>query len=709
MKKTMRFLGAVFTVIMLLCCTQVAFAADYTLTTDAPITATLDYNNRVYYADIYFTPEVEGTYKVTFKGDGDYEVYLDDYIDCDEIYYTEIVEHFKDDCQYLFELSLDTFNFNEIKPINIEVEITLLCEHKNTSTIPETDFTCTQDGGTEKIICDDCGWAVKENIVYPARHLDSDNDYICDVCGEEALLVSDSYTDPYYEEGFDEEPPYTTTYKFYANGDLYIGGNGEFAVYEAYELKKLFDKFIDPLTDNYIVKFRNIYVDKDVEEIYIGKAYGGEKYIVDTENKNYSSDSYGVLFSKDGKSIVDVPALWKETSYDIPFGVERIEWNAFSYAKHLTDVTVPTSVKYIGCYAFNLDVLTCDETVDGLIYIGDALVDDICRYDFETDEYIELEVAKIRDGTRIIAEDVGGCDGIIYEIPDSVECISEGLYSLASAYLVDDNNNYFSDIDGVLFNKDKTVLINYPGGREGDTYVVPAGVKEIGEDAFVYSEITKVVLPEGLEKIGDAAFNPSNLKEFNLPSSLKEIGDYAFDTDDKIKAVVLHKNIEKIGSNSFNCDNLVILNPECEIVYLGYYSLIIGYSGSTAEKYANDHNIPFATLGDINGENHQHIYIPETITAATCTENGEESFSCPCGNTETYTRVIEARGHRWWYEDEERYCVECDLTESIYYDCDCDCHEEDDVFKMFFFKIKVFFWKLFKPDNRYCYCGDYHW
>ena len=701
MKKTMRFLGAVFTVIMLLCCTQVAFAVDYTLTTDAPITATLDYNNRVYYADIYFTPEVEGTYKVTFKGDGHYEVYLDDYIDCDEIYYTEIVEHFKADYQYLFELSQDSFNFNEIKPINIEVEITLLCEHKNTSTIPETDFTCTQDGGTEKIICDDCGWVLKESFERPARHLDADNDYVCDVCSEEAVLISGQYDNTYYDYETDIETPYTTKYKFYANGDLYIDGtDARFSVYSAKVLYDFFKKLYNPDTDDYDLKVRNVYVGKDMAYFDVGSNYGVERFIVDPENKEYSTDSYGILFSKDGKELLAVPGLWKETSYDIPEGVESIDSFTFTNAKYLETVTIPSSVKYISSYVFNTRILTCDETIDGLVYIGDALIEN-------TDE--EMSVVKIREGTRIIAEDVGIGD-IVYEIPASLEFISGALCSYASAYIVDENNNHFSDIDGVLFNKDKSVLIAYPGARQESSYVVPDGVKEIGDYAFYCSDISHIELPDGLERIGASAFNSTDIHAVELPLSVKEIDDWAFDTEVPIEAVVLHKNIKKLGYRAFNCETLAILNPECEIEYIaGYTTLIVGYNGSTTEKYANENNLAFATFGDVNGENHNHIYFPKTITTATCTVNGEESFSCPCGNTETYIRTVEATGHNWYYMGDGRYCINCDEFEIVDdYDCECKCHEDTNKFEMFFFKIKVFFWKLFRT-NRYCYCGDYHW
>lgn len=700
MKKSIRLLGVLFAVMTILSCCLFASAEDFTVTTDAPISVTMDEG----YCYVIFTPEVTGTYKVTFKGDDEFIVYFEDNdYNSDSDNKIEILDNLTEGENYELQITCVSDGFY-LPIVNLDISATLICTHNNTETVPAEDFTCTKDGSTEKVICSDCGWILQDAYMVPARHLDADNDYVCDVCGEDALLISDSFNCTDYDEDYNEIN-YTVNYKFYANGDLYIDGYGYFTVYDAYKLDTLFDGLYDPVVDDYILKIRNVYVGKDIYLFDISRGYGCEKYIIDPENKEYYSDSYGVLFSGDKKTLIKAPALWKETSYDIPDGVETIEAYSFTYAKDLKTVTIPSSVKYIGDTAFNSRTLTCDETVDELTYIGDALIDD-------TGE--DIAVAKIREGTRVIAECVGYCDRIIYEIPASVEAISDRLYEYASAYFVDDNNSVYSDIDGVLFNKDKSILISYPNAREESSYVVPDGVKEIGEYAFSFSEIKQVKLPEGLEKVGEYAFYSSELYNIDLPSSLKEIGDYAFNSYlNNIKTVVVPANVEKIGDSSFDCDVIAILNPDCEIEYIYSYIMIVGYNGSTAEDYAVRYGNLFATLGDTSGENHKHIYFPKIIVPATCTTAGTESFSCPCGKTETYTRDTEANGHnwRWDFEANKRICNVCDYEETIFddYECECKCHEDSNKLQMFFFKIKVFFWRLFKPDNRYCLCGDSHW
>ena len=74
-------------------------------------------------------------------------------------------------------------------------------------------------------------------------------------------------------------------------------------------------------------------------------------------------------------------------------------------------------------------------------------------------------------------------------IPKNVSKIKCNPFFRCSSLLnisVDPENKYFIDIDGVLFNKEKTVLIAYPEGKETNEYTVPGTVKKINIDAFGY-------------------------------------------------------------------------------------------------------------------------------------------------------------------------------------------------------------------------------
>ena len=75
-----------------------------------------------------------------------------------------------------------------------------------------------------------------------------------------------------------------------------------------------------------------------------------------------------------------------------------------------------------------------------------------------------------------------------------------------TAFAISEENPYYTVVDGVLFNKDKTELLLYPKGREGN-YVLPPYVKKIGSWAFKDSDkLTEVELTEGLEEMAYPAF-----------------------------------------------------------------------------------------------------------------------------------------------------------------------------------------------------------
>ena len=146
----------------------------------------------------------------------------------------------------------------------------------------------------------------------------------------------------------------------------------------------------------------------------------------------------------------------------------------------------------------------------------------------------------------------------------------------------EEDNPAFSSADGVLFNKDKTVLMAYPAGKPEKTYTVPDGVTAIVYGAFSYCEalekvvlprslktvgdhafqccqnLTAVVLPEGLERIGWSAFlYCSSLEEITLPDSLLSIDRCAFSGCKALREIFLPARLGEIGEGAFReCGSL---------------------------------------------------------------------------------------------------------------------------------------------------------
>ena len=116
-------------------------------------------------------------------------------------------------------------------------------------------------------------------------------------------------------------------------------------------------------------------------------------------------------------------------------------------------------------------------------------------------------------------------------IPASVKFIGAGAFtwnalfrwgSRLASITVDDRNTEYSSIDGVLFNKDKTILIQYPADKDNKTYVIPSSVTVIEENSF---------------------YGCNNLEKIIIPTSVITIGASAFDDCISLKTVLISRNI----------------------------------------------------------------------------------------------------------------------------------------------------------------------
>jgi hypothetical protein len=132
-----------------------------------------------------------------------------------------------------------------------------------------------------------------------------------------------------------------------------------------------------------------------------------------------------------------------------------------------------------------------------------------------------------------------GCTGLkSITIPNSVNSIGDLAFAFCTgltAINVANNNTVYSSQGGVLYNKDKTALLAYPGGKTG---------------AFT--------IPNSVKSIGDAAFGAiTNLKSITISNSVTRIGDYAFQKCTGLISVTIGNGVTSIGDNAFDdCENL---------------------------------------------------------------------------------------------------------------------------------------------------------
>lgn len=108
-------------------------------------------------------------------------------------------------------------------------------------------------------------------------------------------------------------------------------------------------------------------------------------------------------------------------------------------------------------------------------------------------------------------------------------------------FVVDPNNKTFSSVDGILYNKDQTVLLRCPNAAEN--LVFSKNTKEIGTSAVSQcNNITSVTIPEGVTKINKWAFdNCVKLTSVTLPKSLTSLGSWVFNWNNSKLVLYVHK------------------------------------------------------------------------------------------------------------------------------------------------------------------------
>ena len=225
------------------------------------------------------------------------------------------------------------------------------------------------------------------------------------------------------------------------------------------------------------------------------------------------------------------PAPWQDHSQEmlmlvVEEGITGIGDHAFRNVRNLVSATFPKSLTRIGDEAFasclNLPMVTLPA---GVTSIGDYAFS-YCG---------NLALATLPAGLQEIGFGAFlGCEKLsAVTIPAGVKKIGEGAFagcgSLPTITVAAGNTKYVA-VDGVLFYKDKTVLLQYPAGRAATSYVIPAEVTNIVDEAFSLAyNLTAVTLPIGLTFIGNHAFvNCSRLTSITIPAAVKTIGENAF-------------------------------------------------------------------------------------------------------------------------------------------------------------------------------------
>lgn len=273
--------------------------------------------------------------------------------------------------------------------------------------------------------------------------------------------------------------------------------------------------------------------------------------------------------------------------------VTRIHRSAFAYNSTITSVTLPAKLKYIDNYAFSQ--CTNLEEVKGfpekLDYMGHAVFNNtkwmsnlkdtapegfylaggwvigyvgeipetlifpentigICdnfaiRINYTTYSYVKNIV--LNEGLKYINYDAFEYFLGLTEVnlPASLEVIENEAFDCCAnikQYTVAAGNNYFSAVDGILYNKEQTKLILYPCGKTDTEVVVGNNVTELAEYAFYGAYYIKsLTIPEGITEIPSQAIRAMNLLEtVILPSTVNYFGFGIFVQCSNLKSIILY-------------------------------------------------------------------------------------------------------------------------------------------------------------------------
>lgn len=241
--------------------------------------------------------------------------------------------------------------------------------------------------------------------------------------------------------------------------------------------------------------------------------------IVSDSDPNYKSIN-GVIYSKDGKSLVRVPADRK--SLTVEEGCEEFCLSSILYAKQ------DGADDYFDKTQANCGKLT--------LLILPASIKKV-----NENKYAAFKNGRVKlSGLVIRTEQLDS---------ESVFALTEGFPNLKEEYIYDQLDS-ISVQDGMYINANDACMIRYKG--TASEVIIPEGIQKIGERAFYKGKVKKVIMPDTVTKMNPGVFMKCHkLIQVVLSKNITKISDDAFSECDKLKEITIPSGVTTIGKQAF--------------------------------------------------------------------------------------------------------------------------------------------------------------
>ena len=254
----------------------------------------------------------------------------------------------------------------------------------------------------------------------------------------------------------------------------------------------------------------------------------------------------------------------------IPDCVRIIGHSAFQKNSEITEVILPESVTKLGSYSFG----ECPALEKAVIPKQIKCVSDYAFFNCDNLKSVVIEEGVTELGNGAFAN----CDQLEeITIPKSVNSIE--TYALSNTLWMKNRQK-----------ENPLVIVNYiliSGTACKGNVVIPEEVTAIAPYAFEQSELASVVIPEGIREIPFMAFGTcEELRSVTIPDSVTFIDDSAFSSCSKLKEITIPPTVRELDYQVF-CDTDVTIK---------------GYTGSPAEAYAKQYEIPFVAIGSVSDQ-----------------------------------------------------------------------------------------------------------